>query len=117
MGIREEFKKEFNLQDGILEVWERTLSDGDWDGRTATLDDIADWWIERCVLKEEVGQMRHDHEILVNSILDARKQDYISKKELEEWVEKIIKEYKPHIGENGLLRRKNLLDFIKVYGK
>lgn len=33
----------FRIDDGILEVWERVLPDGDWEGRTATIKDLEDF--------------------------------------------------------------------------
>lgn len=40
--IKERIEKEFpfRIEDGILEVWEQVLPDGDWEGRTTTIEEL-----------------------------------------------------------------------------
>ena len=37
------WEKEFRVDDGILEVWERVPPDGDWEGRTASMKEFEEF--------------------------------------------------------------------------
>ena len=39
-AVLKEFENHFHIADGILELWEQVLPDGDWDAKTASMNDL-----------------------------------------------------------------------------
>jgi hypothetical protein len=75
MTLKEEIKSKLRIEDGIIEIWEQVLPEGDWEGRTATIDDICDL-VEKSLLNRLPKEKKEENWKIPGSVVEI---DYVNK--------------------------------------